>query len=315
MHFTLWPSLTQSEGGHGEIDWPSFVEFVRNPVIAPDKSALEGWSPAKFKGNRRKASACELVSAIVLDDDSSGLPFERILEMWGDVAGVFHSSHSATLDFPKWRIVLRCSRDMTADEHARVWAAVRDVAASRGQSIDAATKDPSRLWFVPAHREGAPYACASLVGEPLDVDAILAVRDPDTTIAPAIPPRASASAPADRRHAMAVALGSAWPAKGRHEAQLALAGALRAEGFSEADALEFLCTVTRVAGDENRSKREATIRDTYGKPQGSALTGWTRLKAFVDPVVVDAARGAIGHGADLDGEGQRPARGARVDGR
>lgn len=133
----------------------------------------------------------------------------------------------------------------------------------------------------------------------IDVDAILAAapaaEPPNAPTSAA--PRADAPA-GNRRAAMALALGSAWPAKGRHEAQLALAGALRAEGFTEAEAVEFLCTVCRAAGNEDRAKREATVRHTWSKPDGAALTGWTRLKQHVDAVVVDAARGALARGAD-----------------
>ena len=91
---------------------------------------------------------------------------------------------------------------------------------------------------------------------------------------------------------MSAALAASWPAKGRHEAQLALAGALRTEGWPAEDALEFLVAV---AGE--RSKREKTIAHTYSH-EGN-LTGWTRLKSFVDPVVVDAVRGALNGTTEL----------------
>lgn len=300
MHFTLWPSRTANAGGHAEITWETFLGFVSSPAIAAEKNGLEGWSPAKFAGDRRKAAAAELVSAIVLDDDATGLPLERIAEMWGDVAGVVHSSHSHLAGHPKWRIVLRVSRDMSPDEHARVWLAVYDLAAARGQELDEKTKDPSRLWFVPAHRDGAAYEWRELTGEPLDVDAILTAAPATRERAPTAPAPAphEHGAPADRRRAMAIALGSSWPAKGRHEAQLALAGALRAEGWTAEDALEFLCLACKTAGDEDRPKREATIRHTWARDAGAPITGWTRLKSHVDGVLVDAARAALGRDAE-----------------
>jgi hypothetical protein len=104
--------------------------------------------------------------------------------------------------------------------------------------------------------------------------------------------------PGNRRQAAAAALGAAWPGKGRHEAQLALAGALRAEGWSAEEAVEFLCDVCRAAGDEDRTKREATVRHTWGREAGAPLTGWTRLKARVDPVVVEMVRGGMGRDAE-----------------
>lgn len=313
MHFTLWATLTAREGGHAEISWENFREFVAHPVEAEVKTALEGWSPARFTGNRRARAAAEVVSCIVLDDDASGLPLERVCAIWASVSGLVHSSFSHTEAAPKWRIVLRCSRDMTPDEHARVWRAVREVAAAQGQAIDEATKDPSRLWFAPARRPGALYEWRELDGAALPVDAILAERL-DAAEAPRPTPAGPASDhagqepragertgdPTNRRAAMAAALGAAWPNQGRHAAQLALAGALRAEGFPQAEALDFLCAVCAAAGDEDRPKRAKTIEHTYALDAGAPMTSWSRLKLHVDPVIVDAARGALGRGASLD---------------
>lgn len=299
MHFTLWPSRTANEGGHVEITWETFLGFVSSPVVADEKNGLEGWSPARFTNHRRSRAGAELVSCIVLDDDSSGLSYPKLLETWSRFAGVVHTSHSHTASAPKYRIVLQCSRDMSPDEHARVWSYARALATQAGQTLDVATKDPSRLWFVPAHRDGAPYLWCALAGAPLDVDAILAEPTAlDAVINNAPVTAREPAAPGDRRKAMAVALGSAWPAKGRHEAQLALAGALRAEGWSAEDALEFLCTTARAAGDEDRPKREATIRHTWSRDAGAPITGWTRLKALVDPVLVDVVRGGVGRDAE-----------------
>ena len=291
MHFTLWPSLTESTGGHGEITWESFLSFVSAPAVAAEKSALEGWSPARFSGNRRALAACELVSCIVLDDDKSGLPLERVRAIWSSVAGVVHSSFSHTPEAPKWRIVLRCSRDMTPHEQARVWAAIRALAAASGQTIDEATKDASRFWYVPGRREGADYEWAELAGAALPVDEILASAPSSRIMTEPILTFDQPLAP--RRAAMAAALSAAWPSNGRHEAQLALAGALRGESWSEGEAVDFL---TAVAGE--RSKREATCRHTWSRPEGAPLTGWTRLKVHVDPVIVDATRVALGRDAE-----------------
>ena len=298
MHFTLWPSKTANEGGHTEITWQAFLEFVAAPQVAEDKNALEGWSPVRFTGNRRGVEHVELVSGIVLDIDLTELRLNEVAAIFAGFAGVVHTTHSHTAEHPKYRPILQANRDMTRDEHARVWQWVSDQAKSRGLTLDQATKDASRLWYVPSRREGAPYEYAVLEGVPLDVDTILAMVP--ATEPPNAPATPRADAPAgNRRAAMALALGSAWPVKGRHEAQLALAGALRAEGFTAEDATDFLCAVCRTAGDEDRSKREQTVRHTWSKPDGAALTGWTRLKQHVDAVVVDAARGALGRGAEF----------------
>ena len=305
MHFTLWPGARSNVGAHTEITWADFLTFVSNPATANTKDSLEGWSPAKFQGNRRGAAYVEAVSCIVLDDDSSGFTTEEIAAVWAGVAGAVHTSFRHTPEAPKHRVVLQCSRDLTADEQPRVWRWCARLANERGQALDSAPKDGARLWYVPARREGAPYAWAELMGAPLDVDAILNAEGAasnnakeDNTMAltgpktPTAPAERNTDSGGTRRQALALALGAAWPAKGRHEAQLALAGALRGEGFTEAEAVDFL---TAVAGD--RPKREATCRHTWGRPADAPLTGWTRLKRFVDPVLVDAARAALGRDA------------------
>lgn len=320
MHFTLWPGLTERQGGHAEITWADFLAFLASPAVAAEKDRLEGWSPVRFRANQRAKANAEMISALVLDVDKDGPDLATLRTYWAGVAGSVHSSHSHDPDGKaggvsarKWRVILRTSRDMTPDEHARVWAIV---ASRTALTLDGATKDPSRFWFVPAHRPEYPYEWAELEGEPLDVDALLTLPVPVAEPTPmlagksAVPPTLPASdggpnrgfdspdGGQTRRRVMAQALGAAWPAKGRHEAQLALAGALRGEGWAEADALEFLCDVCRAAGDEDRPKREATVRHTWGKPEGAALTGWTRLKAHVDGVLVDAVRGGIGRDAE-----------------
>lgn len=296
MHFTLWPGLTANVGAHTEIDWPALRAFVSAPAIAADRTSLEGWSPARFAGNRRGVSYVEAVSCIVLDDDSSGLATEALVKLWSVFSGLVHTSHSHTPEAPRHRIILQCSRNMNVNEHAIVWRAVLAFALSLGQPLDEATKDPSRLWFVPARRADGPYEWRELTGEALDVDAVLAAAMPST---PTATPSAAAAAPNGRRKAaMAAALGSAWPDKGRHGAQLALAGALRAEGFSADAATDFLCDVCRLAGDEDRPKRIATVAHTWAKPAGSPLTGWTALKRHIDPVVVEATRASLGRDAD-----------------
>ncbi len=280
MHFTLWSHVTNTGGTYAEITWTDFLSIIRNPTVAVEKTSLEGWSPARFRDNTRSKANVEGVSCIVLDDDASGRTTEELSTQWAEYAGVVHTSFSHTAEHPKHRIILRCSRDMSAVEHARVWRTVAE-----GKGLDEATKDPSRLWFLPGHREGAEYRCVELPGQPIDVDAVLAD-------ASGHPPPADASGhpPPDdaRRRAMSAALAAAWPTKGRHVAQLALAGALRAEGWAEADAVDFL---EAVAGE--RTKREATCRHTWGLPEGAPMTSWSRLKSHVDPVVVDVVRGAL----------------------
>lgn len=312
MHFTFWPTLFAEAGGYGAISWEQFLAFVASPRCV--ETPTEGWSPIRSTGNRRGLASVEAVSALVLDDDSSNLPLERVRALWGGASGVIHTTRRHTLEAPRYRIVLRVTRDMTADEHARVWQALAGFAAANGQTLDQSTKDASRFWYEPV--TGPHYTFVELAGAPLDVDAILAMTPaaPASTALAVVPPAPVAPADDDtsclykaRRNAMAVAFGTMWPAKGkgRHEAQMAFAGALRSEGVSPEEALELLCTACRVAGDEDRPKRIATIAHTYAKPPNSAVTGWTRLRSLIDSATVDAARRLTSRDADFTAATER----------
>lgn len=82
-----------------------------------------------------------------------------------------------------------------------------------------------------------------------------------------------------------------WPAGGRHDAQLALAGALLSDGWSEDETIEILCGVCRLAGDEDRPKREATVRSTADRLRaGEGVTGWKQLAEHIERKVFNRVR-------------------------
>lgn len=90
-------------------------------------------------------------------------------------------------------------------------------------------------------------------------------------------------------------VGRHWPRGGRHDAQLALAGCLLTEGWDEDVALEALCAVCRIAGDEDRAKRAATIRRTAERVAAcEEVTGWGSLAAALPPEAAKVARGWMG---------------------
>ncbi len=102
---------------------------------------------------------------------------------------------------------------------------------------------------------------------------------------------------AARRLAAAALLGKHWPVKSRHAAQLALAGALLHEGWDDADAVEFLCAVCHLAGDEDRGKRQNTIHNTRGRIEANErVMHWGALARIVGrDVVRQASRWIAGH--------------------
>lgn len=101
------------------------------------------------------------------------------------------------------------------------------------------------------------------------------------------------------RLAAAALLGRYWPAGGRHDTQLALAGALIESGFGDERALEILCAVCHIAGDEDPDKRARSVADTRRKfDAGQPISGWGRLAKLVGADVVDRAREWLGGGVE-----------------
>lgn len=303
---TGWRSKEDPNGvGPTEVSRAELLTWIRHPATATEKLSLPGFSLATFAGNHRAAKDTVAVYAVVLDDDTGLRDVEATAKVWSKFSGITFSTFSSTPEAPRTRTILFTTRPMTAHEYGIVWRHVRDLALENGVELDESTKDPSRLWFIPAVRPDANYLCRDLDGLPLDVDAVLAA-------APTMPPSpasrvrvTSAGAPVAaashslprRRQVAAATLGNAWPAKGRHHAQLALAGALRRDGWSKEEALEFLCTVCRIAGDEDRVKRVNTIEHTWSTDQN--VTGWSTLEKHVDPIVVSSVRDMLDDGADL----------------
>lgn len=269
-------------------DWPSFVDGLRAPLPATiAKADLPLVSPATFTGGERCAAAVERVFALGLDIDEAPIPSRA--ELAAALAAhqaVVYSTSSATAAAPRWRAFVALSRPVTGDEYRRIWPAF---VASLPFPVGQAAKDPARAWYLPRAGVDGFFELLTTDGAPLDVEALLAAPAP---AASAVEAKAGGPAPAaDRRTLAAHVLGRAWPEKGRHGAQLALAGALRRDGWNREAALEFLCTVCREAGDEDRPKREATIAATWAST--APLTGWTRLETHVDPAVVSAARDLV----------------------
>ena len=82
-----------------------------------------------------------------------------------------------------------------------------------------------------------------------------------------------------------------WPALGsRHDAGLALSGALLRGGWSKDEAVRFVGTIARVAGDEEWRAREQDVRTTAQRlAAGHTATGKPRLGAIVGEKVVARA--------------------------
>ena len=115
---------------------------------ACDKRDLPAWSPCLYQeGAQRKAAAVVHVSALVLDYDT-GKPWRDASEVWAKWYHIIHSSWSHEDGHHKYRLILPLWEPVPG----ALWGRVFAWAKRRDPDIDAACKDPSRLFFMPAVR-------------------------------------------------------------------------------------------------------------------------------------------------------------------
>lgn len=261
------------------------------------KSKIPSWVPARFAGKRRVKAECLDRQIIGLDFDAlEADTFENVVAaVKGLLPNCYLAIHTTATERNAdgtWRVrvYVILDRQVTpAEWEARVKPFMKSLGETDQNAIDV-----SRLLYLPVPTEG--YRCAVVSGPRTSVDSLPIAAVVSLPVpAPTMPQeRVAASTPVEasdsmrKRHTAAAAvLGTAWPEKGRHGAQLALAGALKSSGLNEDDALEILCAVCAIAGDEDPGKREQTIAATWAT---EVTTGWTTLKGHVDPAVVESAR-------------------------
>ena len=99
--------------------------------------------------NRAKSSVID-VSCLVLDYDD-GTTLKEAHRQWGNWPHLLHTSWSHTPGHHKCRVVVPLAEPVTAAG----WARVFHWAVSRAPGIDRQCCDPSRIYFVPSHPDGA----------------------------------------------------------------------------------------------------------------------------------------------------------------
>lgn len=165
---TWFASKAEPRGARGELD---LAALVRGPRIADDKYSLPMLSPATYAEDYREDARVESAHAIGLDLDKGELRLEAL----HGLRGAWHTSHSHTDAAPRGRAFVSISRPVTAVEYRRVWSTLVADLKKRGLLVGREACNPSRAWFVPAHRPGATYSFGVLAGEPVDVDRVLLV--------------------------------------------------------------------------------------------------------------------------------------------
>jgi hypothetical protein len=196
--FTFFSRGTKNPAGERKLaDWGVFFEkvllFGAEKRADIPKEKLPAWSPAVFTDDKRAKHNVENVTALVLDYDNTWIELadgkaikqripeeelvtiERAVAAWKGCMLLVHTSSSHTSEWPRFRVVVPFSRPVTPDEYTIIWEWAAEHLEDRGQAIDGACKDPSRLWFLPARRSDN-YEAVLIDGQHLDVDAILATK-------------------------------------------------------------------------------------------------------------------------------------------
>jgi len=242
------------------------------------------WSAAYWPdGVTRAKTTVEGVSVLVLDIDH----FTH--EVWEAsnihaYKRIVHASHSDREYDHCVRVVVSISRTITREEFPRFWLGA---VAHLNLPADVATKDCSRLYYVPSRPADADFRFESHDGIVLDVDAILAETPAETSIQSitSVTELAKDKLPdAETMYSAAKVLSVVWPKSGRHLTHLALAGALARQGWPAEAIAQFCGAVAEFAeaGNTQIEKRLNMARTTVEKVQaGEAVKGWPKLEMGV----------------------------------
>lgn len=169
---TVWPSLGETEGTPIDTTWPEFfASFTDAPRFRGDMQH-PGWSAAIVEPCVRAKSNVVGMSALVLDYDD-GATVEAARAVWIDRFGLIHTTRKHTTEASRFRVILPFTRIVTPDDYEIVWRWAEKIAAAASHTIDPATKDVSRFWYMPGVLSSGVYECVRLVGTPLDPDPII----------------------------------------------------------------------------------------------------------------------------------------------
>ncbi len=118
-------------------------------VWTKSKIDIPAWSPIQIEdGARRAAKNVQAVSMLVLDCDA-GESIECLERLGDEYVRLGHASWSHRPEHPKARLIFPFARPCSVEHWPRVWSAAARWASDNGVTVDAATKDPSRLYFLP----------------------------------------------------------------------------------------------------------------------------------------------------------------------
>jgi len=142
-----------------EVEDAQLEQLLTRPIEHDGpKESCPAWSPVKLRLDengryRRAARYVDSVSCLVLDLDR-GEPLKRGMGLISGRRAMLHTSWRHTAEYPKGRLVFPFAEAVPAARWPAVWSAAERWARTVELTIDPATKDCSRLYFLPAYPRG-----------------------------------------------------------------------------------------------------------------------------------------------------------------
>lgn len=249
--------------------WDQFVRSLLSHRTLEHKGGAL-WSPAIYPegATRAKESVTQVgVAAFDLDD---GTDAETIGYWLGDLEHVITSTHSHTPEHPKLRVVIRLSQPIPNADFDEAWRCINQHLL-HGR-VDPATKDSSRMFYVPSRPRGAEVVAVHHEGKPLDWRALPPLPKPKP-----LPKRTKVDRNLSDDQRRAGHLLAKWenelaamPSGGRHNRLLELAraaGGLISSGLlDEHDTRERLlaaCQTNGLIGDDGEHNVLRTLSDGF----------------------------------------------------
>ena len=149
------------------------AEYAKLPKAQRDAAKDHGgFVLGELKDGLRRKGNVNFRSGITLDVDHADAGFVERLEKLGKYQYALYSTHSHTLESPRYRVIILLGRNVTPDEYS---ALSRMVADEIGMDyFDDSTYEPERLMYWPSCPADADYVYRFVDGPLLDPDEYLA---------------------------------------------------------------------------------------------------------------------------------------------
>jgi hypothetical protein len=158
--------------------WDELTAALTQHARRLDKDGA-GWFPGRLKPGTTRANENVLDLSLAAADldhstmDQLNATTERVAAR--GLGAIFHTTfRNAPPDDVRFRVVIPFTTPVPADRWPDVWARMNQYLF--GGLADAQTKDPSRFFYLPAARPGAPVFTRVIRGAPLDPDTLPPLR-------------------------------------------------------------------------------------------------------------------------------------------